>query len=151
MSSEIWISLAVVVSIVLIFVIGYHWKSGFYPGSKVIITDPPIAQNGLEPTQAKFMFFYTTWCPWCKKAQGPWGSFKQQLKNNPVTYGGYEIIFEDINAEGDKGKAALYRIESYPTFKVETANKVYEMKTGPDLASFDEFLLSSLGAKKAMH
>ena len=130
------------------FVLIYKWRSVIYPASKIIITDPPIEHSGLEPTQAKFMFFYTSWCPHCKTAHAPWNAFKQQLKNNKATYGGNTILFEDINAEVDVGKAALYKIKSYPTFKVETTKKVIEMKGVPDPLVFDQFLISALGTKK---
>ena len=146
--SELLISLLVVLIMTSAFVFVYKWRSGIYPASKVIVTDPPIEHSGLEPTQAKFMFFYTSWCPHCKTAHAPWNSFKQQLKNNKATYGGYKVIFEDINAEVDVGKSALYKINAYPTFKVETTKKVTEMKGVPDPLTFDQFLINALGPKK---
>ena len=66
--NDILLSFLVVLICVTGFVLVYKWHSGIYPGSKLIITDPPIEHNGLEPSQAKFMFFYTTWCPHCKHA-----------------------------------------------------------------------------------
>jgi len=148
MSSEIFLSLGVVVVMFTITVLVYHWVTGVFPGSKMIVTEPPVPRHGLEPSQAKFMFFHTPWCPWCKKAQEPWATFKQQLKNNPQTYGNYEIIFEEINGDVDKGKVALYKIDAFPTFKVETHSKVYEMIGVPDTLTFDAFLTSALGPKK---
>jgi thiol-disulfide isomerase/thioredoxin len=146
--SELLISLLVVLIMTSAFVFVYKWRTGIYPASKVIVTDPPIEHSGLEPTHAKFMFFYTSWCPHCKTAHSPWNSFKQQLKNNKATYGGYKVIFEDINAEVDVGKSALYKINAYPTFKVETTKKVTEMKGVPDPLTFDQFLINALGPKK---
>ena len=146
--SELLISLLVVLIMSVGFVLIYKWRSGIFPASKIIITDPPIEHNGLEPTQAKFMFFYTSWCPHCKTAHSPWNTFKQQLKNNKATYGGNTVLFEEINAEVDVGKTALYKIKAYPTFKVETTKKVIEMKGVPDPLVFDQFLISALGPKK---
>ncbi len=100
--SELLISLIVVLIMTVGFVLVYKWSSGIFPGSKIIVTDPPIEHSGLEPSQAKFMFFYTSWCPHCKTAHGPWNSFKQMVKNENVTYGGFKVIFEDINALGPK-------------------------------------------------
>jgi thiol-disulfide isomerase/thioredoxin len=98
--------------------------------------------------QARFMFFYAPWCPHCRNAQTPWSSFKELTKNSHYTYGGKDIVFEDINAEIDKGKAALYGITAYPTFKVETSEKVYEMKGRPSVDTFRSFLKSSIGDEK---
>ena len=145
--TEIWMSLAIVLGILGITIGIYRLITGNFPASKLIIEDPPLEHNGLEPQQARFMFFYTSWCPWCKSATAPWKSFQQQLKNNPATYGGYTVSFEDINAEANKGKASLYKIQAYPTFKLETHNKVIELKAVPDPLNFDAFLKAALGEK----
>jgi hypothetical protein len=147
MSPEIWTALGVVLVVVIAGVLLFRTEKGFYPGSTLIVEDPPIEHNGLEVGQARFMFFYTTWCPWCKKAQAPWRTFKQQLKNTPVLYGDYNVRMEEINAEVDKGKSALYKVNAYPTFKVETIDKVITFKGVPDPLTFDAFLTSALGAK----
>jgi len=145
--------LTVVLVVVLTFIViigTYRLVAGYYPGSKFIIEDPPVQHNGLDADQARFMFFYTTWCPWSKKAWKPWKSFKQSMKNTPVTYGGKKIIFEEINAEADKGKTALYNVKEYPTFKLEITDKVFLLKGIPDPATFDAFLTGTLG-QKASH
>jgi len=145
--TEIFLSLFIVV-LVFGLVIGiYHGFTGNFPASKLIIEDPPLEHNGLEPKQARFMFFYTSWCPYCKGATTPWKSFQQQLKNIPATYGGYTVSFEDINAEANKGKASLYKIKAYPTFKLETHDRLVELKAVPDPLNFDAFLVAALGQK----
>jgi thiol-disulfide isomerase/thioredoxin len=131
----------------ILIVVSYKFFTGYYPGSKFIIEDPPIQHNGLTGDQARFMFFYTTWCPWSKKAWKPWKAFKQMLKNSPARYGGKTIIFEEINCEADKGKAALYNVKQYPTFKLETPNKVFVLQAIPDPKTFEVFLTGTLGEK----
>ncbi len=138
-------SFGVVLVVVGIGVALFRWKKGFYPASTMIIEDPPIQHNGLEAGQARFMMFYTTWCPWCKKAQAPWRSFQQQVTNMKTKYGGHRILFETINAEVDKGKSALYKIAAYPTIKVETTEKVVQFQGVPDPMNFDAFLRAVLG------
>jgi thiol-disulfide isomerase/thioredoxin len=145
--TELWMSLVIVLAILGITIAGYRLITGNFPASKLIIEDPPLEHNGLEPQQARFMFFYTSWCPWCKSATAPWKSFQQQLKNNPATYGGYTVSFEDVNAEANKGKASLYKIQAYPTFKLETHDRVVELKAVPDPLNFDAFLVAALGQK----
>lgn len=146
--NEIMYTFLIVLATFLIIVGSWRLYTGHYPGSKYIITDPPVTSStGLDEDQAKFMFFQASWCPHCKSAEPIWASFKQQLKNNPSKYGNYDIIFEDIDIDKDKGKTALYSIKSYPTFKVETHKKVYEYVGKPDVKSFDSFLSSVLGQK----
>lgn len=144
--SELITTVMIVAVTFIAIVVVWRLYAGYYPGSTYIVTEPPIAHNGLDPKQARFMFFYTTWCPYCIEARKKWASFKQTLINNPTLYGGYQILFEDVNAEADRGKSSLYQIKAYPTFKLETTDKVYELKG----QRFDEFLVSVLG-KKTSH
>jgi thiol-disulfide isomerase/thioredoxin len=135
----------VVASIVI-----YYLVWGIMPGASVMsVTEPPISNNGLEDKQAKFIFFYTTWCPWSKKAQQPWASLKEVHKNTPKKYGGTTVLFEEVNAESEEGKAALYGVKAYPTFKLETKDKVYEMLGKPSVPAFRAFLITVLGQESA--
>ncbi len=143
MITELIVSLIIVLAVIG----GYYWWTGTPPGARLIEQEPP-ADSGLDDNQANFMFFYTSWCPYCKHAQQPWGSLKQFIKNSGYKYGGKTISFEEINAETDKGKAALYNIQAYPTFKIQTSDKLYEMVGKPNLDHFREFLKKAIGDEK---
>lgn len=140
------ITLATVVASIVI----YYVVWGIMPGASVMaITEPPMQNNGLDDKQAKFMFFYTTWCPWSKKAQQPWASLKEIHKNTPKKYRGSTVIFEEVNADSEEGKVALYGVKAYPTFKLETKDKVYEMLGKPSVAAFRAFLITVLGQESS--
>lgn len=143
---EIIVALVAVVGSILAY---YHFYN-IPPGSRLIVQPPP-STSSLDDNHAKLLFFYTPWCPWCKKAEPAFSSLKQMFKNDTYTYGGKTIFFEEINAESDKGKAALYNITAYPTFKIETATKMYEMRGKPSVTAFRTFLTSALGAEKIVH
>lgn len=145
MSNPVTTVIIVVVTFAVIVTI-YYFAVGYFPGSKFIIEDPP-SDNGLSDGQAKFMFFYAAWCPWSRKADKVWRSYKQLLKNTKAKFGGKTILFEEINVEHDKGKAALYKIKEYPTFKVETKEKLFRLISIPNASAFDEFLVATLGQK----
>jgi thiol-disulfide isomerase/thioredoxin len=138
-----------VLGMCIIIVVGWYYWKGYYPGSSYIVEQPPIPKNGLDPGQAKFMFFYTTWCPWSHKAWPKWKSFKQLMENNQVKYGDQQILFEEIDCEADKGKAALYKIAGYPTFKLGTTEQTYVFRGIPDPKTFDVFLQACLGKKSS--
>jgi len=143
MITELIVSLIVVLGSIGIY---YLW-TGTPPGARIIEQEPPTS-SGLDDNQANFMFFYATWCPHCKTAQQPWHSMKQFVKNSRYTYGGKTVTFEEVNAETDKGKSALYDIKGYPTFKVQTSTKLYEMAGRPNVTNFREFLKKALGDEK---
>jgi thiol-disulfide isomerase/thioredoxin len=145
MLTELIVSFAVVA----LFVVIYYVVRGIPPGSRVVIKKP-VASEQITKDQAKFMFFYTTWCPHCKKAQQPWYSFKELLKNREYTYGDKHIIFEEVNCEAERAKAALYQINAYPTFKLETKDDLFEMEGAPNADTFRAFLKKSLGPEKVV-
>lgn len=148
--SNVGITFGITLAVVTAAIIIYYLVWGVMPGASVLsVTEPPMTNNGLEENQAKFMFFYTTWCPWSKKAQQPWSSLKEVHKNTPKKYGTTTVVFEEVNAENEKGKSALYGIKAYPTFKLETKDKVYEMLGKPSVPAFRAFLITVLGKESS--
>lgn len=146
MITELIVSLIVV----LVAIWGYYMFTGTPPGARLVEQEPPV-DGGLDAGQSKLMFFYASWCPHCKHAKQPWQSLMQTIKNQGLTYGGKTVTFEEINAEVDKGKSALYNINAYPTFKLQTSDKLYEMIGAPTVANFREFLKKALGSEKVTH
>jgi len=136
--------------VVVLSIWGYYTITGTPPGARVVIQEPPIDSH-LDEEHANFMFFYATWCPHCKTAQQPWRSLQQVIKNNSYKYGGKSVTFEEVNAETDKGKSALYKIAAYPTFKLVTKDKVYEMLGAPNVSNFRDFLKKAIGDEKSSH
>lgn len=146
MLTELIVSLVVVAAFIGI----YYATTGILPGATLIEQELPTgASGGLNAGEANLMFFYTTWCPYCHKAQDAWRSLEQLVKNNRYRYGGNIVTFEQINAESNKGKAALYNIKAYPTFKIETPTKLYEMVGAPTVSNFRTFLTKALGSEKS--
>ena len=144
MITELIVSLIVVLSVIGI----YYAVTGKPPGARLIEQDLPV-DSRLDEGNANFMFFYATWCPHCRNAKDPWHSFQQLVKNQGLQYGGNRITFEEINAEVDKGKTALYNIQAYPTFKLQTKDKLFEMVGAPTVTNFREFLKKALGSEKS--
>lgn len=144
MLAELIVSAIVVLGSIWI----YYAVTGTPPGAKLIVQEPPV-DSGLDEGQANLMFFYATWCPHCKTAKQPFHSLKQVIQNEALTYGGHTLTFEEVNAEVDKGKSALYNINAYPTFKLQTKDKLYEMVGAPTVTNFRAFLKKALGDEKS--
>ncbi len=138
---------ALIISLIVvgITILAYRGITGIWPGSRMVIEDPPTQASGLDDTEARFIFFSTDWCPFSQRAKEPWLNFKQEIINTSKTYGGKTIIFEEVDCDAQKGKAAMYGIKEYPTFKLQTKEKMYKMCGNPSVASFKAFLKSSLG------
>jgi thiol-disulfide isomerase/thioredoxin len=143
-NAAIGLVIAIVVVVASIWL--YNNVTGVMPGAKLVLAPPAGVQpSGVDENVAKFMFFYTTWCPHSRKAEGPWKSFQQILKNAPRKFGGMSLQFEDVNAETQTGKAALYGIKQYPTFKIQTKDSVYEFVGLPTVNNFRAALVDTFG------
>lgn len=95
-----------------------------------------------ETKEAELFYFYTTWCPYCKKAKPEWDELKQGYENKTVN--GYTIYFREIDCEKDEKTADEFKVEGYPTIKLVTNGKIIEYDAKPKYDTLVEFLNTSL-------
>jgi thiol-disulfide isomerase/thioredoxin len=127
---------------ILIIFVGFYWAfRGFPPASRVVLSELPKQRKNTN--EASFYFFYTTWCPYSKEAKPKIESLRDFVVD--YTYGGNNILVELINCDVDRKKCELYKIDAYPTYKLETSNNLYTYDGPPDVSVFREFLVSALG------
>jgi len=92
-------------------------------------------------------YFYTEWCPHCKKARPVWDEFKSGYGvdgNDIGSYNGMEIMFHAIDCDKDKALAEKFGVESFPTIKLVHGGKTYEYDARPDVATLGKFLETSV-------
>ena len=87
-------------------------------------------------------FFYTNWCPHCKKAMPVWKNFKAEMENKTVK--GRQINFLEVDCEKDKQLADEFNVKGYPTIKLVKDNQVIEYDAKPDVDTLREFLNTSI-------
>jgi len=77
---------------------------------------------------AEIMFFYVDWCPHCKTAKPEWENFKNSVQNTTVN--GYIIQCLEINCTNETAEIESlikkYKIEGYPTIKMEKDGQVID-------------------------
>ena len=92
-------------------------------------------------------YFYTEWCPHCKKARPVWNEFKSGYGvdgNNIGSYNGREIMFHEVDCDKDKALADKFGVESFPTIKLVHGGKTYEYDARPDAATLRKFVETSV-------
>lgn len=132
----------------VVFVMTYWAFRGFLPGSKVVEMPLP-APNELDGNTAKFKLFYVSWCPYSSEAFDKFESFKDVVSQ--FTYGGKHVKLELVDCERNKDDCSLYKIEAYPTYKLETSIKMFEYIGPSDIQTYHTFLTSALGTKEPIN
>jgi thiol-disulfide isomerase/thioredoxin len=88
-------------------------------------------------------YFYTEWCPHCKKARPVWNEFKEGYGvngNNIGSYNGMEIMFHEVDCDKEKSLADKFGIKSFPTIKMVYRGTTYEYDARPDVATLRKFV-----------
>lgn len=110
------------------------------------VANKEFVQEGGEESQsqeaADLYFFYTTWCPHCKKAMPIWSKLREQIGEGRVK--DTKINFIEIDCDKDTATAERFKVEGYPTIKLVKGNQVIEYDAKPDLENLNQFLTTSL-------
>jgi thiol-disulfide isomerase/thioredoxin len=82
-----------------------------------------------EEKMCEVFFFYTTWCPYCKKARKEWDKFKATLQN--TSRDDYKFVFTEVDCDQNEAMATKYNVVGYPTIKLLKDGKIteYDAKT----------------------
>ena len=97
-----------------------------------------ISEQGKPDKHVDLYYFYTTWCPYCKKSRPEWEATKEIYKTKKVN--GYIINFIEIDCDEDTATTDKFDIEGYPTIKLIKDNQVIEYNAKVDRTSLDLFL-----------
>lgn len=96
-------------------------------------------QSGKE---AELLFFFTEWCPYCKKAKPIWNQLKEKYENEPIN--NTIVHFKEIDCDKDEKMADEFNIEGYPTIKLLKDGQIIEYDAKPNLETMETFLHTTL-------
>lgn len=133
--------------LLLIFVVSYWALRGFMPGSR-LVEMPLVSPNDLDDNTVRFKLFHVTWCPYSREAVTSFKSFKGFIEEKGYTYGNKSVEIELIDCEDKKNECSLYSVDAYPTYKLETNNKMIEYKGPPNITAYREFLVKAVGKER---
>ena len=138
--------LMIVIILTAIFIAAAIWVYNSYVKPRVDAAYVPnkefIQDNVSSNDTADLYFFYTTWCPHCKKAMPVWEKFKENIE--PTGMNGVKINFIEVDCDKDPDTAERFNVEGYPTIKLSYNKKVIEYDAKPDIDTLNQFLQSSL-------
>ena len=101
-----------------------------------------IKKNKLEK-KITIIYFYTEWCPYCKKSKPEWESFKELVDLQSFS----DLIeFNEIDCDKNSEIANKYKIEGYPTIKLIYKGEIYDYDAKPDSKMLLEFVESIINS-----
>jgi hypothetical protein len=108
----------------------------------------PAPEKPPATTEANFIFFSSTHCPWSKKAHPQWDAFLDDMKKFPMTYGGNTVTLKEIDGDSQPDVMKSYNANAYPTFLLDANGTRTTMSTTPTKDGFRAFLIKMLGPEK---
>ena len=84
-------------------------------------------------------YFYTEWCPYCKKANPVWDDFCKEI-DSKYNNTSYQFNYFKIDCEKNQKIAEKYKVEGYPTIKMEYNKTIYDYNAKPDKNNLLEFV-----------
>lgn len=103
-----------------------------------------VQETGALNESADLYYFYTEWCPHCKKARPVMNKLKEYLDSNNNQVNGIGVNMIEVNCETDTATAEKFGVEGYPTIKLVHQRKVIEYDAKPDVDILKQFLETSL-------
>ena len=101
-----------------------------------------LVSEGEDTEGVELYYFYTEWCPYCKKARPIWDKFKQDFDGKPVN--GKTVYFKEVDCEKEEKLADKFNIEGYPTIKLVKGNQIVDYDAKPNAKNLKEFLTTSV-------
>ena len=135
-----------IVLITTLFILISKWAYKFYVDpilNKNYIPNKEFISND-SGNQIDIFYFYTLWCPYCKKAESEWIEFKTNIESNNIYMTNYKINFYKIDCDKEVDLAKKYKITAYPTIKLVKNEKIYNYEAKPDHKNLMEFFKGSL-------
>ena len=99
------------------------------------------SDRGVGGGDIDVFYFYTDWCPHCKKGRPSWDDFKL---HNGGNFNGHVLTYHEIDCDKDEDIANQFGVESYPTIKLRYEGKIYDYEAKPNTDTLNQFLASSV-------
>lgn len=139
------ITIMLLLIIVFSVVAYFTWKNNGLKKLKEITGDVVHVNNKeiIKGTgKVTIYYFYTDWCPYCKKARPEWEKFKSVYEDKK--FKGYDLEFVEVDCDKDENTASKFKVEGYPTIKLIKDGTIIDYDAKPKYETLELFLNSSL-------
>ena len=130
-----------IIFIILFSIISYFIYSKFIKNkySHILNKEFNYTNTTNSSNKVNLYYFYTEWCPYCKKANPVWDDFCKEI-DSKYNNTSYQFNYFKIDCEKNQKMAEKYKVEGYPTIKMEYNKTIYDYNAKPDKNNLLEFV-----------
>jgi|TARA_Y100000389_G_scaffold201989_1_gene246120 thiol-disulfide isomerase/thioredoxin len=130
-----------IIFIILFSIISYFIYSKFIKNkySHILNKEFDYTNTTNSSNKVNLYYFYTEWCPYCKKANPVWDDFCKEI-DSKYNNTSYQFNYFKIDCEKNQKMAEKYKVEGYPTIKMEYNKTIYDYNAKPDKNNLLEFV-----------
>ena len=140
----------VIFAVILLLIAYYVFKMYLYPrlnptyvSNKEFQQTDDNVKTTKEPELANIYYYYTQWCPYCKKARPEWDKTKEKF--NETVINNNKLQFHEIDCDAKTNQDKVKDIDGYPTIKMFLPDgKTVEYDSKPDAKTLELFINSVL-------
>ena len=133
----------ILLSVVIFSIVaGFVLRNEYKKRKKQELVDSVTNSPDTVTKQCEMIYFYTTWCPYCKRARPEWDAFKEEWENKKIN--GYLITFTEVDCDINEATANKYDVKSYPTIKLIKEGQVYDFDARPTSDTLTQFAITML-------
>jgi thiol-disulfide isomerase/thioredoxin len=144
LSSKTWqftiIALIVIFSISGVYVYRTYVKEKL---NKKYVENKEFIDGSVYVDGIQMYYFYTQWCPHCKKTTPIWTEFKELPMFKDGTYKGTAIEFISVDCDKDPSLADKFNVKGYPTIKLIKGDQIIEYDAKPNIDTLKQFIATS--------
>ena len=140
----IFIAILAILFIILSVYLFNDFKKSYFNKKHVLNKEYLNKTNNqnLSKDNIEIIYFYTEWCPYCKKAKPEWEKFSEYIKNFNNDNEKIYVKLTSVDCDKEKKLANKYNINGYPTIKLIKNNKVNDYDARPNKDTLVKFLES---------
>ena len=133
----------IVALLCLIIVSIYVYKKNISAKTKdTYVSNKEFVPNDGSSQSATLYYFYTTWCPHCKKTMPIWDELVTELNDEELK--GVKLTLIKVDCDKEQSLAESFNVQGYPTIKLLKDGQIIEYDAKPSKVNLIEFVNTSL-------
>jgi thiol-disulfide isomerase/thioredoxin len=144
LSNKSWLMIGLLFTLLFVVISYYAFENLIKPSISGHKLNKEFKKRGSvdNSEDISIMYFYTEWCPYCKKAEPEWKKFQKYVDNINNT-NDYNVTLTAVDCDEKKSVADKYKVEGYPTVKLFYKGEVQDFDAKVTNENLVQFLNSA--------